>query len=62
MTVVEDPAGQVPAATPAALDNYDAEITVAVALAALVVPAVFGAIVRTGPSSARSSPPARHAR
>jgi hypothetical protein len=62
VTVVEDPAGQVPAVTPAALDNYDAEITVAVALAALVVPAVFGAIVRTGPSSARSSPPPRHAR
>ena len=62
VTVVEDPAGQVPAVTPAALANYDAEITIAVALAALVVAAVFGAIVRTGPSSARSSPPARHAR
>jgi hypothetical protein len=58
--VVEDPARQVPAATPAALDNYDAEITVTVALAALVVPAVFGAIVRIGPSSAR--PPPRHGR
>jgi hypothetical protein len=33
-----------------------------VALAALLVPTVFGAIVRTGPSSARSPPPARHAR
>ena len=62
VTVVEDPAGQVPAVTPASLDNYDAEIAVAVALAALAVPAVFGAIVRTGPSSARSPPPARHAR
>jgi hypothetical protein len=61
VTVVEDPAGQGPAANPAALGNYDAEITVAVALAALRVPAVFGAIVRTGPSSARL-PPARHAR
>ena len=58
--MVEDPAGQIPAATPAALDNYDAEITAAVALAALVTPAVFGAIVRTGPSPAR--PPPRHAR
>lgn len=58
--VVEDPAGQAPAATPAALGDYDAEITVTLALAALVVPAVFGAIVRTGPSSAR--PPSRHGR
>ena len=60
VTVVEDPAGQVPAATPAARDNCDAEITVAVALAPLAAPAVFGAVVRTGPSSPR--PPPRHAR
>jgi hypothetical protein len=60
VTVVEDPARQVPAVTPGALGNHDAEIVVGVALAALLAPAIFGAMIRTGPSSTR--PPSRHGR